>query len=291
LIALALGAALLTNWLRVFIVVYAGHLTDMQHYLVTHNHYYFGWVLFVVALIPYLLFTRRLEQSEGNQTIDEDSTRVYATATPAYRSLIMFSVCTMLLLAANVTIHAKMPTGQTIEATVSLPAARGDWTVDPSISSNWYPHYVGASAESAQSYRSASGVVDAYFNLYRGQVQGQEMIGHENRVEGIDGWKQVRSRVKMAGSHANADVRPVREIQLATEAGDTRLLYLWYDVNGRPMVRDLLAKLQVGTNLLLGRRDAGVRIVSTECGGDCDDARALLQDWMNAHVSADGDRG
>ncbi len=291
LIALALGAALLTNWLRVFIVVYAGHLTDMQHYLVTHNHYYFGWVLFVIALVPYFLFARRLERSEGDETLVDGPASVSAPAIAANRSLVMFSVCTMLLLVANVTIHAKMPTGQTIEATVSLPAARGDWTVDPSISSNWYPHYVGAAAESAQSYRSESGVVDAYFNLYRGQVQGREMIGYENRVEGIDGWRQVSSSVKMVGSHANADGRLVREIQLATETGDSRLAYLWYDVDGRPMIRDLWTKLRIGLNLLLGRRDAGVRIVSAECDRNCDDARALLQDWMNAHVSADGDRG
>jgi EpsI family protein len=291
LIALGVGAALLTNWLRVFIVVYAGHLTDMQHYLVTHNHYYFGWVLFVIALVPYLLFARRLEISEDDATVGDVPSVVSAPAIAAYWSLVMFSVCTMFLLVANVTIHAKMPAGQAIEATVSLPAARGDWTVDPSAKPDWHPHYVGAAAESAQSYRSESGLVDAYFNLYRGQIQGRELIGYDNRVEGLDGWRQVSTNVKMVSSNGRADVRLIREIQLATETGGTRLLYLWYDVDGKPMIRDLWTKLRIGANLLLRRRDAGVRIVSVECGKNCDDARKLLQSWMNAHVSANGDRG
>lgn len=42
LLALATVLALLTNWLRVYLIILAGYLTDMQHYLVRVEHYRFG---------------------------------------------------------------------------------------------------------------------------------------------------------------------------------------------------------------------------------------------------------
>src|SRR5690606_26272938 len=47
LLGVALAAAIVANWLRVFFVIYAGYLTDMRHFLVTVDHYYFGWVLYM----------------------------------------------------------------------------------------------------------------------------------------------------------------------------------------------------------------------------------------------------
>ncbi len=36
----------------------AGYLTDMQHYLVRVDHYYFGWALFAVAMAVFFLLAR-----------------------------------------------------------------------------------------------------------------------------------------------------------------------------------------------------------------------------------------
>jgi exosortase len=50
-IAALLG--LLTNWLRIIIIVFIGYYTEMQHSLV-RDHEFFGWILFASILFPAL---------------------------------------------------------------------------------------------------------------------------------------------------------------------------------------------------------------------------------------------
>ena len=52
-LALMAGLALLANWVRVYTVIQAGYLTDMQSYLVRVSHYGFGWCVFAVTLIVF----------------------------------------------------------------------------------------------------------------------------------------------------------------------------------------------------------------------------------------------
>ncbi|MCH5373426.1 MAG: hypothetical protein JJ992_05585, partial [Planctomycetes bacterium] len=78
---------------------------------------------------------------------------------------------------------------------------------------------------------------------------------------------------------------------MQTPIGDQRIAYLWYDVGGQRVVSALRAKLLVGLNLLLGRPDAGVTILSARCGVSCDAAREALNDWLEAFVQAKGVSG
>lgn len=58
-VGVTLMVLVMVNWLRVFIVVYAGYVTDMQHYLV-HDHVGFGWGLFAVTMIPLFMYGKKL---------------------------------------------------------------------------------------------------------------------------------------------------------------------------------------------------------------------------------------
>lgn len=54
---LALGLMLAVNWVRIIVIVFVAYYTDMQGHLVRH-HENFGWMVFGVALLPLLLYTR-----------------------------------------------------------------------------------------------------------------------------------------------------------------------------------------------------------------------------------------
>ena len=41
-VAARCGGAIV-NWVRVIVIIYAGHLTNMEHYLVAQDHITFGW--------------------------------------------------------------------------------------------------------------------------------------------------------------------------------------------------------------------------------------------------------
>ena len=60
LIAVMAALAIVCNWVRVFTIVMAGHLTDMQHFLI-RQHYTFGWALFAVIVGTFIWITAKPE--------------------------------------------------------------------------------------------------------------------------------------------------------------------------------------------------------------------------------------
>lgn len=60
--SLIIGAAigLIANWIRIFVIVIAGHLTQMQSSLM-HDHEYFGWAVFAALVLPAIYFAPVVE--------------------------------------------------------------------------------------------------------------------------------------------------------------------------------------------------------------------------------------
>ena len=71
LVLVTLAVAILANWIRVYVVILLGYLTEMQHYLVQVDHYMFGWVLFGVALIPVFFLASWMERREERAGLGE----------------------------------------------------------------------------------------------------------------------------------------------------------------------------------------------------------------------------
>jgi hypothetical protein len=44
----------------VFLLVVIGYTTEMQHYFVRVDHYWFGWAIFAVAIAIYFAIARRV---------------------------------------------------------------------------------------------------------------------------------------------------------------------------------------------------------------------------------------
>ncbi|HSN71458.1 MAG TPA: exosortase [Steroidobacteraceae bacterium] len=64
LVALACLIAVVTNWVRVFALVVVGYLSEMQHYLVQVDHYWFGWALFAVSITIFFVLARRIVERQ-----------------------------------------------------------------------------------------------------------------------------------------------------------------------------------------------------------------------------------
>lgn len=62
-VALGIATSLLANWIRIFILVFVGYETQMQHRWVTVDHYQMGWVTFVIVFGMYMLFVSRYATS------------------------------------------------------------------------------------------------------------------------------------------------------------------------------------------------------------------------------------
>lgn len=70
LLVVAIILGLSTNWLRIYIIVMLGYLTDMQSSLVTEGHETFGWILFCIVASPLIFYSNRLKPSPYSRRPD-----------------------------------------------------------------------------------------------------------------------------------------------------------------------------------------------------------------------------
>jgi EpsI family protein len=268
LIGLAAALALVTNWLRVFIIIVAGHLTDMQHFLVKVDHYYFGWFIFVFALGLYLYLSSRVPHGgrEEPQSIPPGSTATRGRAVVAAAlSVAGLSLGPMWSLAGS---------GEALDPTVQSPPVLTGWSGPGLYLSDWRPVFANPDEEFLVAYHNESAAdVALYFAAYRSQHQGKELRGHGNSILGVQYHSKEthRREVVVAG-----DIVPVFE-QVA-EGLDHGELLVWslFAVDGKPDSMSLPSQLSYGIRSLLRSPTASVIALAAECRPDCESARNAL---------------
>src|SRR6185437_7663535 len=75
-LALMGAIAIVANWLRIYAIAAAAYFTDMQTFLLTVDHYWFGWLLFAGAFGAFLYVAERLggEPEDGPRAKIQPST-------------------------------------------------------------------------------------------------------------------------------------------------------------------------------------------------------------------------
>jgi exosortase A len=266
LLALAVGFALLSNWLRVFIIVVAGHLTNMQHYLIRKEHYTFGWGVFAVMMVVYLLIARRIAPPASEARVPP------AAAASGARPNVP---ATVVALAAV----ALVPAWESLNPVTAarLPDADGmgrvpaGWGRVSGVTPAWNPVFTGADRIELYEYAKAGGQRLAAARIsYALQKQDKELVSWSNSLVGADEGAVVESH-EIGGGRAR---------ELVVEGARERyLIHYHYDVGGHITGRDLRAQLWYGFESL--RRPTGSSLIAwrTPCVPDCDAARSLLSEY------------
>jgi EpsI family protein len=266
LLGIAAALALVTNWVRVLIIIVAGHATDMQHFLVRIDHYYFGWFLFAFALLLYLFLASRVP-SGGNVTqppapLDLQRPRSYRVAAG------LSAIALALGPAWSLVARSSGPNA------VGPPASVDGWSGPAMYLSDWRPVFANPDEEALVGYHSETfGDVAFYRAVYHSQRQGKELRGHGNSVVGT-GYRTMDSSgraVTIAGETVSVSEHRVR-------AEDDRDLLVWsvFTVDGRPTAMRLTDQLAYGVRSLVRAPTASVIAYAAECHATCDDARAAL---------------
>jgi exosortase A len=271
LLAIAGVGALVINWVRVTTIITAGHLTEMQSYLVKVDHYTFGWVLFGIALIPFYIVARRLERNDPGPR-REPPAGARAGRVPMGRLAL---VCLMLLAPALLWLR---PVPDAAGVALTLPAVPG-WEGPQDPTTGWVPKFNHADVAVRGAYTRAGATVDAYVNWYATQAQGREVVGYGNYVEGD--WPVV-SRAARGLELDRGDALPVREIIIRSPTDERRVVWSFYRIGRQAEISPLRAKLIGGWQVMTGRHGAGIVAASSACEGDCDAARARVAAWLSA---------
>lgn len=267
LLAIAAVLALMTNWLRVFVIIVAGHLTEMQHFLIKVDHYYFGWFVFAFALCTYFILSSRVPR--GAPPVPFRSQEI---APVRKRPMAAFALAAAALALGPAWLHSGVarvePRGEP-----SPPALPG-WSGPYLHVSDWRPLFENADEEFLVAYHSASmGEVAMYRATYHSQRQGKELRGYSNSVAGVH---------YHADRYRDLDLvvgqRTVRLLEQTTVGANGRSLIIWslFTVDGEPDPMRFTDQLEYGIRSLVRYPTASVLALAAECRPDCEHARDAL---------------
>ena len=273
LVGLALLLSLFANWIRVFSVVIAGHLTEMQHFLIVTDHYYFGWAVFFVCLTPLFLVDRSMQ---------DDTPAVRSPVDAAERGVTLSSrriailASTILILFSGGWLQSELIEDSDLESSVvefelpQVPGWRqvGEWR-DESL-----PTFIGISGQAAGWYANGSDRVGAYIANYEVQGQAREVIYYANRPEGESA--SIRAQRNVAPAAGPKPASPFVEFEAMGRDGGSRLVWFGVRVGGTNTTTAFGAKVLQIAGLIRGRRDAQALVLTATCDGDCDGARNSL---------------
>jgi exosortase A len=268
LIAAAAVLALLTNWLRVYIIVVAGHLTNMQHYLIRVEHYTFGWIVFAVMMTLFFVVARIFTPPAQK---DAPTGAVEPARWTSLR-VGLLSALIAVLAAPVFELVRPVQAAQLPSADELLPRLASGWTEVTSEPAIWNPVFGGADQILRGEYATAGDRrVQAFVASYELQRQKKELVGYGNSLTGSDEGTVVSyTRVRVPG--------PANEMIVEADQERSVIRY-YYRIGERRTDRGIVAQLWYGLSAINTGTASSVIALRTACRPDCDAARALLSEF------------
>ena len=268
------------NWVRVFITVAVGLAPQgLVSALVRDHHTLFGWIVFVLFMIPLSLVHRKLQSraSAGSSDIPAASrnrTDVRGGGSVVYASCAVLGLATWLTLSMNER-EAELPLPLSLES----PEIAG-WTREAAWQDARLPVFEGAVAKDAAWYANGAGRVGAYIAAFADQAQGREVASLGNGPAGASA--AIVARQTVAVPAVSGVTIPFLELEVS-EAGDNRrLVWVGLRIAGNLTASDLAAKVLQLRGAIRGRHDAQTLVLTVVCDGGCDESRTLLLSFAAA---------
>jgi len=284
-LALIAVLAAIANWIRVYTVIEAGYLTNMQSYLVRVSHYGFGWCVFAVALIVFFWLAPHLRRgasvgSVGAMVPEHSSAASLSQELHLRPELIGFAGAVSLIVAVPA-VSALARLAHPASASDALVAAMSaadpppPWHLlaDPATS-QWSPRFPGASEARRIEFADAAGRrIEVLTVTYREQRDGAELVGESSSLLGDRLEPRAEERI-------NSGAGVFRETEVADRKQARSLLWWRYEVAGRQLLSPPLEQLWFGFNALFSRPPAQLIALRTTCGDDCGVARGVLSEFV-----------
>jgi exosortase len=262
LLVLAGVLAVVSNWIRVFTIIVAGHYSDMQHYLVTVSHYSYGWVLFAVAMVGFFLLERRM----ATPPVPDGVTGPGTTAAPAsVRALPVLGVAVVLALVALLQALSARPAPAAAATNPAALAAEG-----------WQPVVDGADIQTASTVDTPGARIEQRQYIFLFQHQGKELGGYTEDPTGGD---QLLSSRQALISRI-----PMTLYETRDSAGEAWLVAATYRLGAEHYATALPVKVRYARESLLRLRSvpATLAVWRTRCLPDCPAAEQSLGAFIAA---------
>lgn len=284
-IALAILVPILANALRAYGIIMLGHLSEMR-IAVGVDHIIYGWLFFGVVMI--FLFWLGSLWREPQTKIDDAANLTFLRGVAAPRSigragLRFYAVCICVALvgatgpAAAQWLESREPYGA--ELKLQLPRGTRGWVGPTPVAERWEPRFPDGGERLHRVYSRNGSNVHTYLIRYLNQRQGQELISLTNRVYDGKYWRRAREArllIRVSGTPSF-----VHETAMKSPSG-YRLVWHWYDIDGRRTASPYVAKLLEARTWLSGRGSRSTLVmVAADFEVNPEVAREVLQSFLS----------
>ncbi len=249
------AASIIANWIRVFIIIVAGQLTDMQHYFVTVEHFNLGWIVFGIMFISLVFLFNRVLKGEGGREYVNKTGGVGAiksqSRTLDIRVFLSSALLTVLLVIFLGLQNQPSENNHEVDESRFISALFQEssplYQLNPQVNGAKERVYV------ANEYTPP---VQLYLLRVSWQTQGREVVSSNNRLFDEKRWRLISSQPVLNGK--------VNEMRIRSNAtGEVYLLWSWYRVNGRNTASDIKAKWYELIGYVKGDNSGSVVILVT----------------------------
>ncbi|MDE2049685.1 MAG: EpsI family protein [Gammaproteobacteria bacterium] len=272
-LALMAVIAVAANWLRIYAIALAAYATDMQTFLVTVDHYWFGWLMFAAGVGAFLWAADRL----GGRPRDESPAQTATSAVCGAGSAVSWRrwSCVVFCMAVLPAMAYGLVLGGPARAegiAIAWPAAPRDWTGPlPDGSTSWHPVYQHSTAAQMRRYVDARGrEVELFAVIYRRQRHGVKLVMWGNSLLGGGGSIRLSERIVRTATGE------WREETAVDASGSKSVIWSRYRIGRRTFVHPILSQLAYGVMDLFGEPVSSLVALRAVCAGECDAARARL---------------
>lgn len=273
LILASIALPVVANWVRAYLIVMIGHLSDNE-LAVGADHLIYGWVFFGVVIL--LLFWVASFWAE-----DDDGIPAARPASAAVKPpLLTIPAAALACIAAagawpllSLALASTLPYGT---PSLTLPEQVGPWKQVPLVEDSPHPRLPGAVAARSVSYANGDQTISVHVAFFRRQMDGQEVANSDNIIVRVDDrtWKIIQERNRPL-NWLNEPV--VANTTLISGGGNRFEAVDFYWVDGRYTNRRSIVKLLVALSKLLGHGDDAARVVIVaRTADDAPDAHSLI---------------
>jgi EpsI family protein len=263
--------AIISNWIRVLVVIDAGYTTNMRHVLVSRGHLLFGWVLFTTVMVAFVWLFARPQTATPASRVSGPRT-AHATRMPAY----IATVATLVGMPVVVYTFVASLDVKTPPLSFKAPAGRAEWQGPSREAADlWRPSFVGPHSQWSVAYQGPTGQnVETVAIGYTMQGQGRELVNEQNSLFAATPFEPVAENKVTLGGQSYI------EVVAADDHNQRTLVWYVYDIGGREFVTPLFSQLWYGVRSLGGPPYSVLFAFRTACRSSCDSARDTLRSFV-----------
>lgn len=290
--AIAILVPIVANWVRAYLIVLLGHLSDNK-IAVGVDHLVYGWLFFGIVMCLMFGIGRWWTEPRSLSVVPSPAPPQPLALRPARHTA--FWVTGVLALTIGVAPHVAAERigegeGKPAVRLVSLGVLSDAWQPGEQIT-DWKPSFQNTAAEASSTYSSAGRKVGVYIGYYRLQNYHRKLVSSDNDLVRSEDpfWVRASSERPHTVQMTSGDltVRGVSLRRRAMAQSPEARLQVWklYWVGNRLTSNDYQAKVYTALDRLLHRNDdAAVVVLYTN--EDEPNPNAVLESFVRANLGS-----